>query len=91
MKTFVRLRWLAPLLALALVAAACGSTKNDSTNAGGNILDKNASDAAQQAVGGSSTTSGGGAAVATPKTMEEWEALWTKQRAAIVKQITNNG
>ena len=76
-----------------VVAAACGgddkgSSSASTTTAGG---------------GGGSTTSAASTAGATtdatiatpdpnalPKNMDEWEALWAKQRAQIVKRIKDN-
>jgi branched-chain amino acid transport system substrate-binding protein len=69
----------------ALLAGACGSSSKSST-----------SSPTTEGGAGSSTiaTSTGGATTSTslvePKSMDEWEALWTKQRADIVKRIKDN-
>src|SRR3954467_7180520 len=73
----------AGFMSLALVAAACGGddSKDSSTatTAGGATT---TSGATATTTGGSTTT----APVADPQSIEEWEALWTKERAAIVKR-----
>ncbi len=87
-------RYLAPLVALALLAGACGSSGGDdaSTEADGNILDENTKEKAQEAIESTSTT----AAAAADKSgaitsMDDYEALWTTERAAIVKRIIAAG
>jgi branched-chain amino acid transport system substrate-binding protein len=80
----------AGLLSFALLAAACGGDDSDdaatdTTGAGGTTTSA-----------GASTTTSGGAATSTtagtmPASIEEWEALWAKQREAVVKRIKDNG
>ncbi len=87
-------RGLAPLLALGLMASACGSSGGgDDTNAGsdGTVLDQNAKDAAASALENTTTTATGAAAApAEIKSIQDYEALWETQRAAVVKNIKDN-
>jgi ABC-type branched-subunit amino acid transport system substrate-binding protein len=89
----------AGLLGLALVAAACGGDdKGGSTTASPST----AASPSTTASAGGSTTTGGTTSGATdetiaspsptglPSSIDDWEALWTKQRAAIVKRIKDN-
>src|SRR3954463_4085577 len=76
----------AGLVSLALVGTACG---------GDDSGDSASATTTSGATGATSTTGGGGAtsttaAQATPTSLAEWEALWTKQRDAIVKRIKDN-
>jgi branched-chain amino acid transport system substrate-binding protein len=76
------------LAALALLASACGGDD------GGGSADAASTTAAPSTSTGSSasTTSGSTTApVAEPKSMEEWEALWAEERAAVVQRIKDNG
>ena len=76
----------AVLLGFALVAAACGGDDSDSQSAASTT-------AAPGTTAGSSTTAAATAstaAAAQPTSMEEWEALWAKQRDAVVKKIKDN-
>jgi hypothetical protein len=83
--------------------SASGGGATSSAAAGGNT--KDTVDAGVQAGikdalgGGSTTVAGAGTTVAAatttvpagpPQSMDEWNALWTSQRAAIVKRITDN-
>jgi len=71
---------------LALVAAACGgddSSDAASTTAGGGATSSTAP--TTTAAGTTPTTVG-----AQPASLAEWEALWSKERAAIVKRIKDN-
>ncbi len=74
---------------LSLVAVACGGSDDTSNEATDLTVDKsiNAALSASTTVGGSATTV---AAVAEPKTMDEWEKLWTAERAEVVKRIKDN-
>ncbi len=78
-------RLAAALVLVSLAAAACGSSDDDGDAA------------APSATTGASTTSTSAAATSTtalaaePTSMEAWEALWTKQRAAIVERINKAG
>ena len=79
----------AVLATSALFAAACGGDDSSSSAA---------------ASGGATSTSGAAASIGRngrgnvvdaaaaglPTSMDEWEALWAKQRAAIVKRIKDN-
>lgn len=75
---------LAVALGLALVAAGCGAS-----NSGGSASGTSAS-SDSSATSTSSTTAAAGNALARPTSLEAWEALWQKERAAIVKTITDN-
>src|SRR3954447_17877189 len=75
------------LVSVALVAAACGG--DDSGN------DAAATTTTAAGGGASTTAAAGGAATSTtgesqPITLDAWEALWKKQRDAVVKRITDN-
>ena len=88
-------RGLAPLLALALMASACGSSGGgDDTNAGGDsggtVLDQNAKDAAASALENTTTTAATATAPTEIKTIQDYEKLWETQRAAVVKEIKDN-
>jgi branched-chain amino acid transport system substrate-binding protein len=71
---------------LALAAAGCGSSGK-----------KTASEAVTTTTGGGAATTTSSSTQATPttvtpqpKSMDEWEALWTQQRATAVKRIKDN-
>jgi branched-chain amino acid transport system substrate-binding protein len=73
------------LLGLAMLAAGCGGDdSNDSSSV--------STSAAPATSAGSSTTAATAttAAGAQPASMDEWEALWAKQRDAVVKRIKDN-
>jgi branched-chain amino acid transport system substrate-binding protein len=73
------------LVSLALVAAACGS--DDSSNdAAATTTTAGSGATTTSAAGGSTSTT----AAAQPTSVEAWEALWKKERDAIVKRITDN-
>ncbi len=78
------------LAGLSLIAAACGGGSGTSETAG--TVDQ----AVQDAIKGAETTTAGGAAATTaapvkaPTTLAEWEALWAKEREAVVKKIKDN-
>ena len=78
-----RLHVLAPLVGLALVAAACGSDDSSSDEAGPTTQ------AASATSGATSPTAG--APTGTPTSMDEWFALWNKERAAVVQKIKDGG
>ena len=76
----------AGLLGISLVAAACGGG-DDAGETTAQTVDagvKAGIEAAQK--GGTATT----ADKPAPTSMEEWEALWAEERAAIVKKIKDN-
>src|SRR4051794_347292 len=64
---------------LGIVAAACGG--DDSSNSSAAASSSTANATSSTASGGTSTTA---AAAAQPTSMEGWEALWAKERDAIV-------
>jgi branched-chain amino acid transport system substrate-binding protein len=77
----------AGLVSLAMLGAACG---------GDDSGDSASSTTAAASTSASSTTAAGAASTSTtagptPTSLAEWEALWAKQRDAIVKRIKDNG
>jgi ABC-type branched-subunit amino acid transport system substrate-binding protein len=76
--------WVALALAVGLLPAACGGDDGDGS-AAATTASAGGGDAATTS---SAATSSGGTA-ARPKSLEEWEALWAEERAAIVKRITD--
>ncbi len=78
--------WGVGLLGVALFATACGGDSSDATDA-------TTASTAASATTGTPTTAGTATTAAPfvePQSLEEWEALWTKQRAAIVQRIKDN-
>jgi branched-chain amino acid transport system substrate-binding protein len=73
-------------LGVALIAAACGG--DDSSDDAATTTTAGA--AASTTTEAASATTASTAPVAQPQSIEEWEALWADQRAAIVKRITDN-
>jgi branched-chain amino acid transport system substrate-binding protein len=73
-------------LSIAFLVAACGGDDSDSaattTTAGATTT------ASTAGAGGSTTTA---PPAARPTSMGDWEALWAKQRAAVVARIKDNG
>ena len=77
----------AGLLSLALVAAACGG--DDSDDSASATSDEGAATSAPfttDAGGATATTAAGPA----PTSLADWEALWTKQRDAVIARIKDN-
>ncbi len=75
---------------VALVAAACGggSSSDEST---ANTVDANVKSEVQKAaLGEAGATSTTATAAKAPASMEEWEALWAKEREAVLKRIKDN-
>ena len=72
-----------------LVAAACGGDDGGGSGSAASI-DANVKEGISSQLGGSSTTAGDDAAP-QPTSIEEWEALWAEERAAIVARIQENG
>ena len=91
-------KWSALVAGLSMLAAACGG--DDSGSSDNAATADTASDAVKDEVnkldlGGTNTTAATGSTAATkpaamPTSMEEWEALWADERAAIVKKIKDN-
>ena len=82
---FSRRGTLAALIGVALLAAACGSDDSEDSAA---TTSTTAGAAGQSTTTAAATT--GGTAAKAPASMEEWEALWAKERDAIVKRIKDN-
>ncbi|MPY94667.1 MAG: ABC transporter substrate-binding protein [Acidimicrobiia bacterium] len=82
----LRARAFAGFLPLCLVAAACGG--DDSSSASSGTVDSGVKSGVDQALSGSATTA---EITDQPTSMEEWEALWAEERAAVVAEITENG
>jgi ABC-type branched-subunit amino acid transport system substrate-binding protein len=76
------------LVGLALVAAACGSDDSSNKSAAESTTTSGGSGATSTTASGGSTATT--AAAAQPTTLDGWEALWTKERDAVVKRITDN-
>ena len=87
---------------MSIVAAACGGSSSDTAETAGTV-DANVKDEVAKQLGsdtseGTGTTeeAGGGSGGSTagtkhPATLEAWEALWEKQRAAVVERIKSEG
>src|SRR5215210_2947897 len=75
-------------MAVVMVAAACGGDD------GGGSSDGVAATTTSAAASGSATSSAAATTATTagkdPTTIEEWEALWANERAAVVKKIKDN-
>jgi branched-chain amino acid transport system substrate-binding protein len=85
-------RWPALLFALAIATSACSSSGDTTTE--GTVIDADVKDAAGEAIGNTTTTAkttDTAAAGAEITSIDDWEAVWAKQRAAIVKKIADNG
>lgn len=79
------------MLTLALLAASCGGGGGEGSTAA--TVDPGVQAGVANALGGgSSTTVNGSSATPAkqPTSMAEWEALWTQERAAVVKKIKDN-
>jgi branched-chain amino acid transport system substrate-binding protein len=77
----------AAVLITGLVAAACGSSEGGGSTAA--TVDPGIKQGVGQALSGSSSTTSA-APAAQPTSMDAWEALWTKERDAVVKKIKDN-
>src|SRR4051794_4622086 len=84
------IRWVALLTAGLAVSTlvACGGDDGDEAATPSGAAGGAASTAA---VGAQGSTTTAGPAAARPTSMTDWEALWAKQRAAIVQRIKDNG
>jgi hypothetical protein len=69
-----------------MLLAACGS---DDADTAGVATSGAPTTATSGAVAGATSTTA--AAVARPTSMDEWEALWARQRQAVVQRIEDNG
>ena len=84
------------MLGLALVAASCGGDDSGTGegSSSGNTVDAGVKSGVQNALGGSASTAAGGSTATSaqpqPTSIDAWEALWTEQRAAVVKRIKDN-
>ncbi|MEZ5233726.1 MAG: ABC transporter substrate-binding protein [Acidimicrobiales bacterium] len=80
------------LVGLGLVAAACGGSDDGGTDGTGTETEGSAADGPTTSVSidiGSTITTQ--ADNAQPTSMEEWEALWAEERAAIVAEVESEG
>jgi ABC-type branched-subunit amino acid transport system substrate-binding protein len=77
-------------LGLSLLAAACGGGDSD-TSSTANTVDQGVAQGVGSALGSSTTQGGTATTVKQPESMDDWEALWTKEREAIVQKIKDNG
>ncbi|MEZ5263913.1 MAG: ABC transporter substrate-binding protein [Acidimicrobiales bacterium] len=96
-------RLCAVVAGLGLLAAACGGDDGGGSSeeaATAATVDQGVQKGVQDALSGSSTTAAEGddddaAAAAEPKahptTLEDWEALWEEERAAVVEKIKDGG
>ncbi|MFN0029745.1 MAG: ABC transporter substrate-binding protein [Acidimicrobiales bacterium] len=75
------------LLGMALIATACGGDDGDSTDAATGGTDGGTNTSVSIDIGSTITTQQQG----QPTSMEEWEALWAKQRSAIVERAKKEG
>ncbi len=88
----MRLRTIAAVVGLSVVAASCGggdgdtATEDTSSAAVKNEVDKIAIGATTTVASGATTT----VAPLQPKTIEEWEKLWAAERKAAVDKIKAN-
>jgi branched-chain amino acid transport system substrate-binding protein len=85
-----RSRVAALALTMAMVAAACGGDDDGGDSATGTTA--GGTDVTTGGTSSTTTSSGSGAAgpATPPASMEAWEKLWEEQRAAVVKNITDN-
>jgi len=84
-----RTLWRLLIGALAVSTAACGSSSGEANETQDTSL-VGAKQDVDDALG-SSTTAAPASAGSAPTTVEEWEALWTEERAAVVAKIEANG
>ena len=73
------------LLGLALIASACGGDDSGEGSTSGTV-DEGVKAGVNQALAGSGSNTTA-APAADPTSMEEWEALWAKEREAVVKRL----
>jgi branched-chain amino acid transport system substrate-binding protein len=83
-----RARVIGAFVVASLAMAACGGDDGGGDATGASV-DEGLRSGVQSQLGGSSTTAA--EAAPHPTSMQEWEALWAKERAAIVKRINDNG
>ena len=83
-----RFGFTASLLSLALAAAACGG--DDGGEAATTTSTSGGATSTSAATGSTAPTTSTTAGP-QPTTLEAWEALWAKERDAIVKRIKDNG
>ncbi|MPY91488.1 MAG: ABC transporter substrate-binding protein [Acidimicrobiia bacterium] len=80
----------AGLVCLSLVAAACGGDDNGGSATQATV-DEGVKAGVEQQLGGGTSTTEPAAPVERPTTMEDWEALWAEERAAVVERIQSEG
>jgi ABC-type branched-subunit amino acid transport system substrate-binding protein len=83
-----RTRIAVSLIVAALAAASCGGGDGNGGETAG-TLDAGLRQGVGQQLGGTPTTAAD--AARRPNTIEEWEALWAKERTAMVDRIKQNG
>jgi branched-chain amino acid transport system substrate-binding protein len=76
----------AGLMSLALVGAACGGDSKNETSSATTVGAAPTTAPSTTAVGATTSTTAG----AAPASLADWEALWARQRDAIVKRIKDN-
>lgn len=81
------MRMAAGLACLSIVAAACGGGDEAGSGSAGTV-DANISGAVNTTAGGATATT---AVFDAPASMEEWEALWAEERAAVVQRAKDEG
>ncbi len=81
----------AAVVGLSLIAAGCGGGSDDGASTGGTV-DAGVKTGVQDALKATTTVAGATATTAPPRptSMAEWEALWAKERDAVVKKITDS-
>ncbi len=77
-------------IGMSLVAAACGGSSSDGEGASTELTVDEGQKGALESTTTAGDTATTTATVAEPKTMDEWEALWAKEREAMVKRIKDN-
>lgn len=79
------------LVASALVVAACGGDDGEQASEVTSPGAESAGSTPAPVTPSAESTATTAAPAARPTSMEEWEALWTKERAAVVERIEENG
>lgn len=86
----IRSRAMGLAAGLALIAASCGGSGDDGESTSGTV-DENVKSEIQAALNSTTTAAASSTTVSVkPSSMVEWEALWSKERDAVVKRIKDN-